>query len=526
MTQGPLVVSTFPIVGTEGIAIPAAPIATFIDNGGSAPIGDYSAIIDIYDSMGTLVFAGLASSITENGNSNQYTVGAPAITLPEEGTYQVAVSVVDTAGATPITTTGTSTATIADAPLTAGPATLLTSNTGVALATGTVVGSFTDANPTAPISDFTATIDWGDGSPNSIGTITQPGGVGTPFDVTGGHTYAKSGSYITTIIVQDVGGSTVTIFGTATVTDLAVTGATQLHHRGKPQHRHDRAGDFHRPQHPGHRGRRARNASDRRLGRRHAHRGRDLAGIADRRRRDDRRPDLRDLRQPHVCRGRDLHPQYQRDNPGRRDHRSDPRHCHGPRRQADTTTGNTITGVEGSSTGTVVLGSFTDDNQLATVADYTAGAGSVVVNWGDGSAPQTLTASNLTSIGTPNGVTWTISAAHTYTEEGTYSYSITVTDTGGAATIVAGSAVIADAPLTAGANRADANTGVKLPGSTIVATFTDGNTFATTADYTTTIDWGDGSPESTGVVVATATPVYSTSRPPISTPIRVSTRPW
>ena len=113
------------------------------------------------------------------------------------------------------------------------------------------------------------------------------------------------------------------------------------------------------------------------------------------------------------------------------------------------TTGNTITGVEGNSTGTVVLGSFTDDNQLATVADYTTGAGSVVVNWGDGSAPQTLTASNLTSIGTPNGVTWTISAAHTYTEEGTYSYSITVKDTGGAATIVDGSAVIADAPLTA-----------------------------------------------------------------------------
>ena len=115
------------------------------------------------------------------------------------------------------------------------------------------------------------------------------------------------------------------------------------------------------------------------------------------------------------------------------------------------TTGNAITGVEGSSTGTVLLGTFVDANQAATVADYTTPPGSVVVNWGDGSAPQTLAASNLTAIGTPNGVVWTINAAHTYTEEGSYAYTVTVTDVAGAATIVAGSATIADAALTAGA---------------------------------------------------------------------------
>ena len=68
--------------------------------------------------------------------------------------------------------------------------------------------------------------------------------------------------------------------------------------------------------------------------------------------------------------------------------------------------GTEITGVEGSSTGTVLLGTFADANQAATVADFTAGGGSVVVNWGDGSAPQTLTAANLTAIGTPDGVVW------------------------------------------------------------------------------------------------------------------------
>jgi hypothetical protein len=89
----------------------------------------------------------------------------------------------------------------------------------------------------------------------------------------------------------------------------------------------------------------------------------------------------------------------------------------------------------------------------------------------------------------------------------TYAYTVTVTDADGAATIVSGSAVVADASLTAGsATLLTPNKGIALPGTTVVATFTDANTFATTADYTDQIDWGDGSPESTGVIAATATP--------------------
>ena len=169
--------------------------------------------------------------------------------------------------------------------------------------------------------------------------------------------------------------------------------------------------------------------------------------------------------------------------------------------------GNVITGVEGSSTGTVRLGTFVDGNQAAKAADYTAGGGSVVVNWGDGSAPQTLSAGNLTATGSPDGVQWAISAAHTYTEEGTYAYTVTVTDDGGSVTTVAGAASVADAPLIAGAATIlMPHTGVAIPGSTVVATFNDANTFATTSDFTGVVDWGDGSPQSTGAVVATATP--------------------
>ena len=89
------------------------------------------------------------------------------------------------------------------------------------------------------------------------------------------------------------------------------------------------------------------------------------------------------------------------------------------------------------------------------------------------------------------------------------------------ATIVAGSATIADAALTAGAaTLLTPNTGVALPGSTVVGTFTDANTFATTADFTASIDWGDGAPRAPASLSPPPPPACSTSREAITTPNR------
>src|SRR5262249_31104717 len=52
VTQGPLAVSVFPIVGTEGSVIASDPIATFIDAGGASPASDYSAALAIINSGG------------------------------------------------------------------------------------------------------------------------------------------------------------------------------------------------------------------------------------------------------------------------------------------------------------------------------------------------------------------------------------------------------------------------------------------------------------------------------------------
>jgi hypothetical protein len=72
--------------------------------------------------------------------------------------------------------------------------------------TGTVA-TFTDADPNGTVSDYTATITWGDGN-MSAGVVSAD--VSTPgqFDVTGTHTYATDGQRTVTVAIADAGGAT------------------------------------------------------------------------------------------------------------------------------------------------------------------------------------------------------------------------------------------------------------------------------------------------------------------------------
>jgi hypothetical protein len=72
------------------------------------------------------------------------------------------------------------------------------------------VAAFTDANPYATTADFTATIDWGDGS-TSAGTVSGP--TGGPFTVSGSHTYASTGPESISVSIGDDGGSTTSASG-------------------------------------------------------------------------------------------------------------------------------------------------------------------------------------------------------------------------------------------------------------------------------------------------------------------------
>jgi PKD repeat protein len=510
IVQSPLLPVANSLVSTEGKAITAGTqLATFTDTGGADAIGDYTATLNWGDGSGVH-----PAGVIALGQGNFAVVSNGAFTYPDEGTFALTIAITDAdttnnPGGVPTTAETTGLVVVNDAALT--PA--ATQPTIPALTEGTpfsgAVSAFTDANTAATAADFTAQIDWGDGSPISLGSFVV--GSGGAVTVDGTHTYKQDGAYTIRVVSTDDGGSVVT------TTTIAVVGDPDL---TSPVARAVRAVE-----------------------------GQDtglvsIASFID----PDPNAALRDWNavvhwgdgSPDdtatlVIAGGDpatggtifnvlAHHTYAEEG--------SPTAPTVTITDVDTpsnaptvlplnitvvdapltgSAGNEIAGVEGSTTGPVVLGSFVDANQGATVADFTTAPGSVVVNWGDGSAPQTLTASDLTSIGTPNGVAWTITAAHTYAEAGTYSYSITVHDAGGSATVVAGSAIIADADLTAGAAVVSTgNTGVPLS-AVGVGSFTDANPGATTSDFAGTIYWGDGSPASAATFTAGAAGVFDVS---------------
>ena len=76
----------------------------------------------------------------------------------------------------------------------------------------------------APTSDFSGSINWGDGSIATSFTSSAVSGSGGSYRVSGSHLYAEAGVYSITITVNDVGGKTTTITGSATVADEPLTG--------------------------------------------------------------------------------------------------------------------------------------------------------------------------------------------------------------------------------------------------------------------------------------------------------------
>jgi uncharacterized repeat protein (TIGR01451 family) len=187
----PITASGTTISATEGASF-SGTVATFTDPDSTATASEYSAAIDWGDGSATTVG-------TISGSAGSFTVSG-AHTFAEEGTYPVKVTITDVDNASN-TATANSTANVADAPLHAGALTV-PSSTPLGSPTNVSFG-FTDDNSAAPLSDFTATIDWGDGS-SSPGTV---GGSGGSYTASGSHTYAAAGPYTITVTVVDDGGS-------------------------------------------------------------------------------------------------------------------------------------------------------------------------------------------------------------------------------------------------------------------------------------------------------------------------------
>ena len=75
------------------------------------------------------------------------------------------------------------------------------------------LATFTDADPGGTAGDYSASVNWGDGSPTTPAAIRA----GAGFVVDAAHTYAAAGSYTITVTITDAGGARASVTDTAWV---------------------------------------------------------------------------------------------------------------------------------------------------------------------------------------------------------------------------------------------------------------------------------------------------------------------
>jgi hypothetical protein len=381
-----------PLTGTENATTaPGSVLASFTDDNPAAA-GDFTASINWGDGTSS------AGTVVADGHGGFNVQGSHL--YAEEGSYSASVQITDAGGST---ATAAATVKIADAPLTAGstpPVTVQEGDLGlpviplgsgkslphdVATLDTLTVAHFTDPGSDGTPADYTAMVNWGDGTSSPGIVVTNDAG---GFDVRSSHAYADVGSYPLSVVITDAGGSSVTAANSATVTDAPLTAA-----------------------------------------------------------------------------------------------------------------GTPLTAKEGSALAGVVVANFTDANRLATAADY-----KVSINWGDGTT-STGTVVALppppVALGVPlPPLGFNVQGSHTYSEGGAYKVSVVITDDGGSSVTAAGTATITDAPLTAAGNSLGATEGQNFGG--VLATFQDAKAGEPVGQYSATINWGDGT-SSAGVIAALGT---------------------
>lgn len=184
----------------EGYAY--SPLTTGTFSGGVAP---YTASITWGDGTTS------SGNISPNPNGGYFVTANKAFL--EEGLYTTQITVTDATGAS---ATAQGSMNVTDAYL--APSGINFTTRKRTTFSGPVA-TFTDADPNGALGDYTATINWGDGTttacPGAACSISvQPSGA---FQVQAGHQYGRQGTYSVTIQVRDNGGFSTTATSTATV---------------------------------------------------------------------------------------------------------------------------------------------------------------------------------------------------------------------------------------------------------------------------------------------------------------------
>jgi hypothetical protein len=454
VADAPLTANGATLSATEGTSLSGV-VATFTDANPNGSPADFQATISWGDGQSSagMISAGSAGGFTVSGTHS----------FAEEGTYTIGVQVTDAGGAV---ANASSTATVADAPLTA-TAVPVSAIEGAAFS-GTVA-TFTDANPNAPASDFTATITWATGQTSAGTVMLSPAG---GFVVIGSFTYAEEGAYPVGVAITDQGGATAQVTSSATVADAPLTangvplsateGAslsgvvatfTDANPNGSPA-------DFQATISWGDGQTSAGTISVGSTG------GFTVSGT-------------------HAFAEEgtySLGVQITDTGGAAANASSTATVADAPL----TATAVPVSATEGAAfTGTVAT--FTDANPNAPASDFTA-----TITWATGQTSAGTVTANADG-------SFSVTGSYTYAEEGTYPISVAIADQGGAAAQAVSSATVADAPLAANGTALSATEGASL--SAVVATFTDANPNAAATDFQATITWGDGQ-TSAGTVTA------------------------
>ena len=171
--------------GTEGIANSSVLSgATFTDANPGDNTADFTATIhwgDSQTSTGTVSYDSMTATYTVAGTH----------TYAEEGAYSISIDVVDDGGST---ATITGTATVGDATLTENSFTPPAATEGAPF--GGTVFNFSDADPNADVTDYTAVVVLGDGNTVTLTSTASADGQIVPdgsggFNVNLSHTYLE-----------------------------------------------------------------------------------------------------------------------------------------------------------------------------------------------------------------------------------------------------------------------------------------------------------------------------------------------
>jgi len=200
---------------TEGTANNGVEVATFADTSASHTAADYTANIDWGD--------GTTTPGTVSGSGQSFTVTGSHTYADEEGdeingnSPLMKVNITRTADVVTIHPSGT--VAVADADFLTGISQTIGASPNQAL-TAVTVAKFTDPYNGNVAGDFTATIDWGDGSIVDTGTVTGSNG---SFTITGSHTYAANGQYNVNVgVLEDVPNPTqISTIGSKAIIGLA-----------------------------------------------------------------------------------------------------------------------------------------------------------------------------------------------------------------------------------------------------------------------------------------------------------------